>query len=826
MNKNLISFSFLFLIALNVFSQHFGGGKHTINIQGKILDAETKEALEFATINLVNKKDSSTISGTISKPSGDFILEDIHVKPMFLKISFIGYNDTIIQFNQKELFSVEFINLKEIHLSEKIIGINEIEIEDEKNFMEMKIDKKIYNAEKNLTAAGGSALTLLQNIPSVDVDIDGNVSLRGNSNLIVLINGRPSGLTGASRNAILDQIPASSIKSIEVITNPSAKYDPDGMTGIINIILKKNVLQGFNGNISYNIGNKTTESDYKHNASLNLNYRNRLFNLFGSYSYRNNSISMLAGTKRYFYYTDSSAFLNQDYSGLRNPVSHLLKVGTDIFLSKTQTLSLSYTLSQSLRKSSNEEKNLQYAHQITPFNAFIQFTDRTRKSLVGEYSMFYDKKFKKKGQNLSISANYSSGDDNDENDLLRQSSTFDFSLTEDSLNHRLNITDESYKTLVSQIDYVHPFNKKTTLESGFKYINRYRNIDFLFQNFDYEQLNYERDTALSNHFIYEEQLISFYSTFAKEIKKFGVKIGARLEQTLTNSEQRKTNTFYENNYFNIFPSVHLSYKLNTMRTIAISYSKRVYRPSIYTLNPVPDYSDPLNIRSGNPYLQPQFTHSFEINMLQFLKKGSFSPSIYYRQTNNIISRFKTVDENGISYTTFQNFAKSYAYGVELIWSYKVKKWWNFNISGNFYQNFVDGSNLESDINSQSTSWSTRFMTNFKIGKKSSIQVSSWYRAPVVHGQGRMKDMFFASIAAKTSILKKKVELSMRLADMFNTQRFAFDMSGTGFSQSSIWDRESRILYLGANYIFGKQSTKKFNKNKQNQQNNGGGDFGL
>lgn len=816
LSKCLPAIIFSLALQASSFSQAKENGKGKIT--GTVLDSETGKPVEFASIALFLKISSgqgrdSLITGVITSSNGNFKLEQIPFGQFRIEISFIGYkalqeDNIVISPGSRE------INLGRLSLIPNSELLREVEVVGEKRMVEMAIDKKVFNVDKNITSAGGSATDVLQNVPSVSVDIDGNISLRGSGNVTVLIDGRPSGLTGASRSAILQQIPASSIESIEVITNPSVKYDPDGMSGIINIILKKNQAGGANGSITAGIGTRD-----KYNASANLNYRNGKINAYASYSFRYNPHYGKGTMMRENFFTDSTWYLNQYSNSQRTPLSNMVKTGVDFFLNHNNTLGISamYNRKNDLNEETIEYQNLDYLENLTGLS-FRNIEEKDNADNL-DITANYKHTFQKPKQNLTMDISHSSSMEVSDEKFSQQEYYTNYSPA--PLNPELQNTfnDRKYQVTTIQSDYSHPFHEKSKFETGYKSIIRDLENEFIFENFNYSANDWLSDSLRNNHYIYREQVHAAYGTYANAFGKLSFQAGLRLEQAFTSSEQLLNNTVNKRDYFSFFPGGHFSYQLSKSNELQLSYSKRINRPSIGSLIAWMDYDDPLNIRLGNPDLKPEYIHSVELSHALQNEKHTLTSSVYYRQVVDMIQRFRTVDAaTGVATIRFENYAGAINTGFEFVSRNELFKWWGITSNLNFYRSIINATNIESDLHNEGLSWSAKMTSNFNFPANLQVQLSGHYRAPAPVAIGTMNAMYGLDLGIKKDILKGKGSINLNISDIFNTRQFGIDIAQTGYQHHFTRKRETRIGTLNFTYKFGKSESRQKQKGKGDGEN--------
>jgi len=773
---------------------------------GKVMDASLNEPLSFATISLIHGKDSTIVSGGLANEKGWFDIEGLTYGPWKMTISFIGYEDKVLEpfiINPRSLT----VDLGVISVAASSKALDEVSIVAESSQVAIKIDKKVIDVSKDLTNAGGSAEDVLQNMPGVEVDMDGNISLRGNTNVTILIDGKPSALTGASRQAIVNQIPADAIEKVEIITNPSAKYDPDGMSGIINIILKKNKLKGFSGNVAANYG-----FDEQYNGNASVNYRNKKWNLFSNYAYRKNERFKVSLTERELYLEDTTKLVQTTDAdqGIRKRESHNFGAGAEYNLSPKSVLGISgtYNLNHSTNNTEVDYSDFDVANTL--IDLFQRNNgDNSDNSSYG-LNLSYDQSFKKEGQKLSSFLNYSLNDGLSISNYEELYFNLDGTLDNATLPfYQDQNNDSKVNNIVYQLDYEQPL-KKGKLESGVKYTGRIIDQDMsVFEDTTGIQ-DLQLVDEMSNHFIYNEQVMAAYGIYSNSFKKFEYQIGLRAEAALTDSELKTTGEVFENNYNALYPSAYVTYKHNVKSSYNLSYSRRVNRPGYRSLNPFRDISDPFNIRVGNPFLNPEFIDSYEAGYIRYFEKGLVSFNAYYKKSHDEISRVKQVDSMGVSTLSWDNFSSEQNIGFEVNLSMSPTKWLRLNGSFNMYQNIVDASNLETttDLSNTALIYFGRLNGTITANKKLSFQLSGFYRSRRNFAIGYMEPMLGMDFGARYSLIEKKLNINLRLKDAFDTRRFEIYTAEPTYQQHALRDRQSRFLFVGLDYRFGSMKASK------------------
>ncbi|MFO7722472.1 MAG: TonB-dependent receptor [Bacteroidales bacterium] len=779
-------------------------------VSGKIADSKTNLPIEYANVVIFNP-DTTIVTGGVTNNEGVFIINNVPFGLYLLKVSFIGYDDLWVD---SVLLSYRHRNVlfEKIQLSQSAAVLQEFSLTGQRSVLEMQIDRKVFNVDQSIVSQGQSATEVLETVPSVEVDMDGNVSLRGSGNVTILIDGRPSAMMGSDVATALKQIPANMIESIELITNPSAKYDPEGMSGIINIKLKKDRKAGMNGVVSAGYGTWN-----KYNGSINLNYRTQKYNLFTSYSNNNRNFFRTGSTfttnkqnPDSFFYTDQDIYMKGFSS------SHMVRGGADWFINKNNTLSGFLTYNTHSRRS-NDTVWTTYQDSGQVVSAL---TDRYSSDEDASYGysgvLTWQKNFDKAGQELLVDANYSYNSGNEEADYFDRYDLLDYKpvyLTRMEQKSAFDIN----KVASLQIDYIHPLTANTRLEGGARLGYRMLDDD---QDASYFDSIWLPDPNRINRYVYDELIAAAYATYSGKIKNFTYKAGLRFEQTYTSGHLVNTTDTFSNQYPSLFPSVHFSYKPDRDNEFQFSYSRRITRPRSGMLNPFADYSDPLNIRQGNPFLDPEYTNSIEFGYSRFFKKSSLISSVFYRQVNDQIERFKIINPEGVTIMTFRNLTSGIQYGYELIGTYNPYKWWSMNGNFNMNQRILDADKIQEGLRTSGLMWSVKLMSTMTLKAGTSIQLSGYYSSPRILTLGVSAPRYGMDIGARQSLLKNKASISLRLSDVFYTSSWKMSLDGSGFSQEIERYFDSRVAFLTFTYQFGQQPRENQSKRRGQRDSNG------
>ena len=811
MNK-LIALSVLFIgLILNVnasIDPEFKDGR----ITGKVIDATLNQPLPYVNI-IVKNTEGEIITGGISLDDGTFKITDIPEGQYVVTVQYIGFQSvnkdvTIAKKKSK-------IDLGNISLVEEVEGLDEVTVIAETSTVVQKIDRKVINVGKDLTSAGTTASELLNNVQSVSVDSQtGNISLRGNENVRVLVDGKPSSI---SADQLLKQIPSTSIKQIELITNPSAKYSPEGMSGMINIILHKNANQGFNGNINTGI---TQGVNTRYNGSVDMNYKTGKVNFFANYGYNSGKQENFGHINR----IDNNSFQKFEFDS--DNTSHLLKLGADVYIDEKNIISF-YTIQNKFDGLDTGTTRIFDSNVL----AVDTFTRSDRKSDNQTYNFNYKLDFDKEGHNLEFEANYSKAK-NPENaiygDLVDPTDVF--------LNYT-NAVNTIQKNNLLNLDYVNPVSESGKLELGLEFRTNISENDS-----DTTQYEFVLDTNGDQtpdgfggyltqetpeiSFTYDRNIYSAYANYNHKFDKISIQLGARLEQYEIDGTFNKGNETLKvtDDIFSIYPSAFITYNPTEKNQFQVSYSRRVDRPSLGQINPIRQWSTPRITNVGNPDLDPQFTNSFEFNYTRQLENGSFSLGTFYRRVNDNIRRIVNIDplDEDKVLLSFTNYDNSNRYGVEASTNYKLAKWWRINASADLYlqkqTGFANGTELEVTNNA----FNARINNSFTATKNLRFQLFYMYRGGGRSVQFERKSSSMLNAGASLNVLDKKGTISLRVNDIFNTMFFDFEAVNP-YPSNGEFRGESRSAYLGFAYRFGGGKNKALRrKNRDNNETRGGG----
>jgi outer membrane receptor protein involved in Fe transport len=763
-----------------------------LKLKGKIIDAQTSAPLSYASVRLFKLPDSSFVTGNITNDTGDFAI-DAPAGTYYALLEFIGYKAT-----KTAVFSLTPDNsphdLGTLKIATSSQTLDEVEVRAEKSSMEMTLDKRIFNVGKDLANAGGTAVDILTNVPSVSVDIDGNVSLRGSSNVRILVDGKPSGLVSIKGGSGLQQLQGSSIERIEIITNPSARYEAEGMSGIINIILKKERKEGFNGSFDVITGLPTNLG-----LAANVNYRRKNLNFFVNYtaSYRNtpgrNSLYQEV------YKGDSTMITQQNSTSSLKGQNNSARAGIDYFFNENNVLTGSYLWRISKGKRFSDIRYRDYLNNLNnPTGITYRTQDETETEPNSEYAITYKRKFERKGHELSADVRYlDNWEDSDQyynqNTVKPDGSATDIpAILQRSLNY------ETEKQLLFQVDYIQPFGKDGKFELGGRSSSRDMTNDFSLTQRGTDGVWFPI-AGFTNDFLYEENINAAYGIVGNKVNKFSYQVGVRAEWTNVTTTLKKTNEVNPRKYNNLFPSVHVTYEFPKQNSMQISYSRRIRRPTYNDLSPFSTFSDSRNFWSGNPDLNPEFTDVYELGHIKYFENGSISSSLYYRFTDGKIVRIRTLDAAGNSFTRPENLATENSFGYEFTTSLSPYKWWKMDGSFNFFRAITNGANFDASLKSDTYSWFTRLTSRFTFWKNTDFQIRGNYEAPQQTPQGRRKAIAVMDLAVSKDILKNNATLTLNVSDVFNSRIYRSITEGPNFFTEGRGQGRLRQVNLTFNY---------------------------
>ena len=770
-------------LLLLILSSSFAIAQENIEITGKLVEEETSQPIPYATLVIKDKSTNKNITGVITDNSGNFIVTT--TKPNFyVEISFMGFETkTITEFtvtNRK-------VNLGTIKLLPNSQALDEVVVTGEVSKTVFKLDKRVFNVGKDISSTGASALEVLNNVPSVNVNIEGDISLRGSSGVQILINGKPSVLADQSSNA-LGTITADMIESIEIITNPSAKYEASGTAGILNIILKKEEKKGWNGSVSVNTGIPDN-----HSLGLSLNRRTENFNLFAQLGAGYRSLPQESENINQNLITNEVLLSNGEE--FRNETFFNLTLGTDYHINDLNVLTLSGNfayeiedqpsnynfqffdennnlISNWIREESTEATNPKYRYELNYKKQFKNNEDHTLQfSALGS---FFGKELASQFTNTTSSGTNINSDQQTETNFQQADYTF-------------------------KADYVNPVSEVYTIETGAQYV-----INDVGNDFEVRELidgAYVVNEDLTNNFEWNQKVLGLYATGAYEKEKWGIKAGLRLEQTNVNTLLTNTNQSNERDYSNFFPTLHTSYKISDNFSLQAGYSKRIFRPRLWDLNPFFNIRNNFNIRVGNPNLQPEFTDSYELTSIYKIGKASLSSSLYHRYTTDVVERVSTFKDN-VTFYTPENIGTNSSIGFETNGKYSPNTW--LTLTGDFNFNYFDrAGTFENQVfDFTGSQWSSRLGSKIGFPTDIDLELTGNYRSGFETLQGEQTGFAFMDLGIRKKIFKGKAIVNLGVRDVFASRIQERFVNQPTFETYSFGQR-GRFFTLGISYGFGK-----------------------
>lgn len=776
-------------------------------IAGTVIEPGQNRPVEFAPVTIKTKTGGDIIRTGATDAKGRFDFEGLPVGEYQLSYGVVGAEQP-----STTTFSIDAahrtIDLGQMQLgASDAVKMQQFEVGARKEAFYNSIDRKVYNVGKDIQSATGSASDLLANVPSVQVDIEGNVSLRGDSNVLVLINGKTSTMMGKNRAAVLEQMPADGIEKIEVITNPSAKYKPDGTGGIINITLKKKQEPGYAGSVRASVGN-----DRRYNAGVTANYNPGRFNLYGSASVRQDDRPRSVHDERS--HPDSSnttVATTQVTSEQARPLSRIVQAGLDYKIDEQTKVggAVHYNYRDYVRHATVSSLT-RIGGTITTDYDRVRTDPEFEKDL--EFNGTLQHSFAKEDEELSLEIRHGKTTEQEDNHYanvyripVATATTMDNTLIK---NTETNTE--------ATADYANPLSEKSKLETGYNGQWNKVDLDFRGSFFDLPTQQWRIDTARTNRFIYDATIHAFYGTLAQKFGNFGVLAGARFEQASIRTNQVTARLTDKNDYNKLYPSLHLSYNLSEVHQLQLNYSHRVRRPEGDDLNPFPEFDDPTNVRVGNPHLRPEEIHSIESGYQYRNGDTTYLATLYYRYRYNGMTEVRRFVDSATLLpnpsgttllTTRENLTVSRSGGLELGATTRVKDRLSLNFSANAYRSEINASNLGFSSNRSTIAWDTKLNANFDLSKTTLLQLNTNYRAKQLTPQGYRYPTFFANLGLRHNLKDKKTAFILSVSDIFNSQKERSLVDTPTLHQEIVRRRSSRILYAGFIYNFGKATKK-------------------
>lgn len=776
MKKIISAFVLLFFFTFQVLAQNKA-------ITGKVIDKDGAP-VPYASVVVMDYGDSAIVEGSATDADGFFMLKPPAGRYL-IQISFLSYENSYREVN----FNNTKVDLGTIKLRPSSLALGEVEVVEERSEMELKLDKRVMNVGEDLKSAGLNASEILEYVPSVTVDVEGNVSLRGSENVRILINGRPSGLLGTNIADALRQLPGDLIESVEVITNPSARYDAEGEAGIINIVLKKERRGGLNGSLQAVAG---YPDDYR--VTLNANYRTDKMNLFGSTSVRYNNSPGGGSGNQIINNEDTSYTFRNTRDQLRGGWSQTYRLGADFFLNDKNTLTVSGLYDTENGLNLVDIRYFDETNEGVSIGETLRSDEEIELEDTYEFNLNYLKTFDEKDRKWTIDAQFIR-DDDIENSNLIQTSTYP---ANDSLYQRSSNTENEVNYLF-QSDYIDPLPNEMVLELGTR--NTWRFIDNDFSVETREGLNgpWVPIDEFNNYFQYREAIYAGYAILSQDLGKWSWQGGLRAEYTDIETELVETGETNPRQYLNWFPSAFLGYEVQENQTVQLSYSRRLSRPGFRQLLPFTGYNDNRNFWAGNPDLDPEYTNSFEGSYLLYFDKGSLLSSAYYRHRTGVISRITVIDSIGNTVRTPINLAVQDAYGFEFTANLDISQNWRLNGNLNVFHQVTAGDFEGQDFGATNTSWTTRLSSQWNFTEEIKGQISWFYRGPQVNAQGSIQAISSVDASLGVDLFGGKGSLTLNVRDLFNSRKRRWTIDEPGYFSESVFQWRQRQWLLTFSY---------------------------
>jgi outer membrane cobalamin receptor len=815
-----MKYTFLTLVLIFISSAIWAQGGHQMNnrgegpkegiIKGSVKNESGGEKIAYATVSVYSVRDSSFVTGGATKDDGSFSITEMPFGRFYIVVDFIGFHKKTIS-DIKVTPNQKTFDCGEISLTNAEEMIETVNVVADRNQMQYKIDKKVINLSQNINAAGGTIVDALESVPSVKVDVDGNVSLRGSSNFTVLIDGKPSVLSGTDA---LNQIPSSAVENIEIITNPSAKYDPDGTSGIINVVMKRQQKGGFNGVVNAMIG-----TNEKYSGDFLLNLRTKKVNYFFSAGYGHRNNEGRRNSDRETFHNDSSEYLTTRGIGQFLHENLMVKGGADIYLNDKNSLSFSAELGEN-----GMERNMIPKYEYsTSYNDIHQYTSGSSGfSSTGNYftgNLDYTKNFSSKGHKILFSANYSSMPGDNTTTTTQDLTDSEWNFISPVLRNQ-SIQTRDAQNLRLKADYTLPISETQNLEAGYQYQNNRIQGDYSYTELNIGTNIWENDAAAANSVDFKREIQSLYATYTSRAFGLDFKAGLRTEYTNQFLNQVTTSQKYDVNRFDFFPTGSISKDFGKGRQMQAAYSRRVNRPEVWNMNPFPGPSNLYEMRIGNPGLRPEFIDSYDMSYQHTAGRQIVVLDAYYRRLTDGIERIETMGENGMTINTVDNVSKSHSIGAELSANMELARWakvfaavdvFYFELHSNIENVPVVLSNKNAELSLNST---------FSLSKSTRFQINARYESPRVEAQEREDESYRLDFSLRQEFFNRKLSVVLKAQDPFAISTHKSVSHGVGFTTANDFRREQRVYMLTVSY---KINNYKQQERREREENGGGGE---
>ena len=763
------------------------------------MEAITTNPIPFSSIRIQTANPVKLITGTIANDKGEFSI-DVSQGIYDIVVESVGFEVQTL----KQVQISKSTNLGQIQVKASTQTLAEVTVKGQKSSMELSLDKRIFNVGTDAANKGATAAEILGNLPSVQVNGDGGVSLRGSENVRILVDGKPSTLVGINGSSGLQSLQGNLIDKVEIITNPSARYEAEGMAGIINIVLKKNQNQGFNGAIETNLG-------YPENfgGTAIINYRKNKLNFFLNYGLFYRRTPGRGNLYQEVYTGEQTNYLQQTSSNNVTGLVNNIRGGADYFFNDKTILTASYIFRSTHVRRITDFNYLDYRKSLSSlYSSTYRQQDEKETEPNAEYALTFKKSFAKKGKEFTADLRYLDYWEQSDQIYTQTSRLGDGSPYPANSLVQKALNDEYERQWILQADYTNPLGKDGKLETGLRTSFRDMTNDYTVTQ-QQDNGSFTVIPGLQNLFVYNENISAAYLILGNKKNKFSYQFGLRGELTDIQTELKQTQEKNPRNYANLFPSAHFTYAVNTNSSFQLGYSRRVRRPTYNELSPFVTFSDNRNYFSGNPNLNPEFTNSFDLGHLKYFDAGSLSSSVYYRYTTGKIDQIRTVDAQGYSKSLPKNFADQQSMGIELTSSFNVSKAYKADLSFNGFRAIIDASNINANYLVDTYSWFVRHTSRVKVGAGIDAQIRANYEAPQKTAQGTRGNIAWVDLSATKDVMQGKGTLSLNVLDLFNSRIMRTETNGGTFYTNREMQGRLRQINITFNYRFNttKQAAK-------------------
>ncbi|MDY0348566.1 MAG: TonB-dependent receptor [Tenuifilaceae bacterium] len=811
MLKTFFTFTLPLLILTNVFAVDPAESMAPGAIKGFVYDSLRRQPLEYATVSIVRASDNTLITGTITDETGFFKINGVEPGKYFVDVTFIGYYSKRIG-NVEVKPQLRSFDMGQVLLVSSNKDIDEVIVVADRPTMKYQIDKKVINVSQHHTSSSGSAVEVLENIPSITVSIEGDVSLRGSGSFTLLIDGKPSIMDA---NDALNQIPASQIENIEIITNPSARFDPDGVAGIINIIMKTNRLQGMSG-----VVNASGGTHNRYGGDFIINYRKEKFNFLVGADYNRRGMLGESINRNETYRNDTTFYRYSLGEFDRGGYSWGFRLGADYNINAKNSLSVAYRFGDRSRGGSSD---LVYQEWNSPTpNDVLEYSsteDSDRGGFYQHVTMDYRKEFDTKDHNILAQVSLGS------NKFSEESENLLFDAKDLIYDGQKSIGESPGNRLTFKLDYTLPFGKSSKFETGYQGNLRSSDESNTMSIYDIEEKLFMVSDSFSKEVNYQTNIHAVYAMLGGERGDFGYQLGLRTEYTDRRIDLVGETTDFNLNRWDYYPTAHFSYNLPAEQEIMASFTRRLQRLRGWYLEPFYTWSDAYNIRIGNPDLIPEYIESYEVSYQKRFTKNVISVDLYYRVTNNKIERLRSIyeDNDNIFLTTFANVGQSFSLGTEIMVGFDPARWWHFDLMGNIYDYKQEGEFSGRSYSAESFNWNARMNNNFKLARFTRLQFTGMYNSPTVTAQGTSEGFFVTSLALKQDFLKNALSLTLSVRDVFGTMGHKSTVQDDGFYTYREWNPSTPIFTLTASFRINNFRDRRRGSNGSDPMDDMGGD---